>query len=185
MAFQFVKKWATIGCVALIAVVGLTRHSRAQNSGYASFYCGNHGGKPATIADHPVRGDITLIVWQSPYFINAGYDPQKRCDEVSKRFQRFQSDGSLSKIAPGKTGNEQVLCAIRNLNNYIGSCPDSNVLMTLKPGDDAQAMVNRIGDLNMDNSTDYIEHSASIFEQYGDMTVLNIDVMLNYSQPAK
>ena len=57
--------------------------------------------------------------------------------------------------------------------------------MTLKPGDDAQAMVNQIGELNTDNSTDYIEHSASIFEKYGDMTVLNINVMLDYSQPAK
>ena len=105
MAFQFVKKWTTIGCVALIAVVGLTRYSRAQNSGYASFYCGTHGGKPATIADHPIRGDITLIVWETPYFINAGYDPQTRCDAVSKRFQHFQSKGTLSKIAPGTTNN--------------------------------------------------------------------------------
>ncbi|MDJ0516245.1 MAG: COP23 domain-containing protein [Trichodesmium sp. MO_231.B1] len=186
MRFQFVNKWATICCFTLAVVAGLSQHSQAQQKqGYASFYCGTDGGKPATIADHPIRGEITLIIWQDPYFVKAGYHPQRRCSEVSGKFQKFQQTGDLNKIAPGRTNNRPVLCAIGSLNNYTGNCPDSNVLTTLKPDDDAQDMVIQIGELNTKNSVSPLQHSASIFEEYGDITVVNINAMLNYSAPTK
>ena len=96
-----------------------------------------------------MRGKITLIIWESEYFIKAGYDPQKRCREVSDRFELFQQTGDLSKIVPGRTNKQPVLCGIGSLSNYTGNCPSSNVLMTLRRGDNAQGMVNQIGELNL------------------------------------
>ncbi|NEQ40585.1 MAG: hypothetical protein F6K40_31900 [Okeania sp. SIO3I5] len=186
MNFKSFKRWATIGCFSLAVVAGLTQHSQAQQaSRFASFYCGTDNGKPATIADHPIRGEITLIIGESDYFINAGYDPKRRCREVSDNFEKFQQTGDLSKIVPGRAKNQPVLCAIGSLSNYTGNCPSSNILMTLIPGDNAQGMVNQIGELNVKDSIDPLRHSASIFEQYGDIKVINIDSMLNYSPPTK
>ncbi|NEQ75014.1 MAG: hypothetical protein F6K23_19415 [Okeania sp. SIO2C9] len=186
MNFQFVKQWATIGFLSLAVISALTQYSQAQQaSRFASFYCGTDNGKAATIADHPIRGKITLIIWESEYFIKAGYDPQRRCREVSDNFEKFQQTGDLSKIVPGRANNQPVLCAIGSLNNYTGKCPSSNVLMTLIPGDNAQGMVNQIGELNLKDSVDPLKHSASIFEQYGDIKTINIDAMLKYSPPTK
>ena len=186
MNFKFVQRWATISCFSLAVIFGLTHHSRAQqNGGLASFYCGTDNGKSATIADHPIRGKITLIIWESNYFINAGYDPQKRCRIISNRFNRFQSIGSLRKIVPSRTNNLPVLCALSSLDGYTGGCPNTNVLMTLKPGDSAQEMVNQIGQLNLKDSVEPLRHSATIFEQYGDIKVLDINSMLRYSSPTK
>ena len=186
MNFKLARRWATIGCLSFAAIFGLTHHSRAQdNSPLANFYCGTHNGKSATIADHPSRGKITMIIWESNYFINAGYDTQKRCRIISDRFNKFQSKGSLRKIVPSRTNNLPVLCALDSLNGYTGSCPSTNVLMTLKPRDSAQAMVNQIGELNLRDSVNPLTHSATIFEQYGDIKVLNINSMLQHSSPTK
>lgn len=186
MNLQFVKQWATIGFLSLAVISGLTQYSQAQQaSRFASFYCGTDNGKAATIADHPIRGKITLIIWESEYFIKAGYDPQRRCREVSDNFEKFQQTGDLSKIVPGRVDDKPVLCAIGSLSNYTGNCPSSNVLMTLRPGDNAKGMVNQIVELNLNNSVDPLKHSATIFEQYGDIKAINIDSMLNYSPPTK
>ena len=85
MNFKFVQPQATIGCLSFAAIFGLTHHSRAQqNIPLANFYCGTDNGKSAIVADHPIRGKITLIIWESNHFINAGYDPQKRCRIISQ-----------------------------------------------------------------------------------------------------
>ena len=91
----------------------------------------------------------------------------------------------MRKIVPSRTNNLPVLCALDSLNGYTGNCPSTNVLMTLKPGDSAQAMVNQIGELNLRDSVNPLTHSATIFEQYGDIKVLNINSMLQYSSPTK
>ena len=86
MNFKLAQRWATIGCLSFAAIFGLTHHSRAQdNSPLANFYCGTHNGKSATIADHPSRGKITMIIWESNYFNNAGYDTQRGSDFVAGR----------------------------------------------------------------------------------------------------
>ena len=186
MNFKLVKQWTSIGFVALAVISGLTQHSQAQQTRrLASFYCGTDNGKAATIADHPGRGEVTLIIWESEYFIKAGYNPQRRCREVSDNFQHFQQTGDLSKIVPGRTNNQPVLCAVGSLSNYTGNCPSSNVLMTLRSVDNAQGMANKIAELNLERSVDPLKHSASIFEQYGDIKAINIDAMLNYSPPTK
>lgn len=186
MNFKFVKRWATIACFSLAVVTGLTQHSQAQQSrGFASFYCGTDKGKAATIANHPTRGEITLIIWESDYFIKAGYDPQRRCREVSDKFELFQQTGDLSKIVPGRANNQSVLCAIGSLSNYTGNCPNFNILMTLKPRDNPQSMVNQIATLNLKNSVDPLRHSASIFEEHQGIKAININAMLNYSPPTK
>ena len=57
--------------------------------------------------------------------------------------------------------------------------------MTLKPGDSAQAMVNQICELNLRDSVNPLTHSATIFEPYGDIKILNINSMLQHSSPTK
>lgn len=74
-----------------------------------SYKCIQLNGKPTTIVD-TARGRIQLIVWQSDFFRDSGWTPQKRCNEVTKRFQQFSDSGSLRYIATGTMNQQPVIC---------------------------------------------------------------------------
>jgi len=96
------------------------------------YSCVNHQGKPMTVVD-TLRGRIQLIVWQSDYFRASGWTPEKRCQEVTRRFQGFSDNGTLRFIANGMIGKYQVIC-VSPQSQDIG-CQEENLLMTLEPND--------------------------------------------------
>jgi len=163
MNFQFLKQWATIGCFSLAIISGLTQHTQAQQSGdKASFFCGTDEGKPATIARLQENGKTTLktlIIWEIDDF--KGYPPEKRCTLVSQKFQDNQNTGNLKYIVSGKANTWPVLCASKQNYNYIVDCPDSNVLMTLLPGDDSQEMIIKLEKLNKGRSNEELRHKTN------------------------
>jgi hypothetical protein len=68
--------------------------------------------------------------------LGGGYDPLKRCEEISERLNGYRKDG-LIKLAyrdEPKTPNQYVICAKTKLSG--DSCP---LLVTLKPGSDTEA----------------------------------------------
>ncbi|MGB3514415.1 MAG: COP23 domain-containing protein [Microcoleaceae cyanobacterium] len=186
MKFQSFHKWATIACFSLAVVTGLTQHGQAQQSrGRASFFCGTDGGKPATIARLPQKNGKTtlrtLIIWEIGAF--KGYPPEKRCPLVSQKFQDNQNTGDLKYIVSGKANTWPVLCASKQNYNYIVDCPDSNVLMTLLPGDDSQAMIKKFEKLNKGRSTTALRHrSDEVLVSNGNLQAINVDKWMDNSQ---
>jgi hypothetical protein len=109
-------------------------------AGNTSFYCGRSAGYPATLADTP-RGTVAIIRWSSEYFSDAGYDSQTRCNIVSSKFQSFYNSGALNFITAGVVNGQAVICAT---GEYGGACNSNTVLYTLKPGQNAAVVIQRL-----------------------------------------
>ncbi|MBD2691370.1 COP23 domain-containing protein [Anabaena catenula] len=108
-----------------------------------TFVCGVSEGKPATIAVTP-RGNIPIILWVSNKFTGAGFNPQRRCAEVSPRFQKLYDQGALTFITAGYLNNQPVICATGSTG---GLCNSSNLLYTLKRGQDAAKTIQRLNEI--------------------------------------
>ncbi|MFB8795429.1 MAG: COP23 domain-containing protein [Microcoleus sp.] len=126
-----------------------------------AFVCGTSNGAPTTIA-RTNRGDVPVIRWTSDRFRDAGYSPERRCIEVSARFQQYFRNQKLNYLTTGMMNNQQVVCvADREGGNCIG------LLFTLKGGSDPTQVLNSLlavrvrasGPLNESTSRVYIDMS--------------------------
>ncbi len=120
-------------------------NAKKLNLGKLSFACAAKDGTPTTIAKLNDR-ELGVIVWTSTFFAPTGFNPQMRCDSVSKRFEAYSKAHKLIYLAIGKLNNQRVLCATSQEN---GSCGDGTVnnaglLLTLKPDSNAQEELDQL-----------------------------------------
>lgn len=102
--------------------------SNFVSAGTTKFVCGTWEGVPSTIAK-TAKGDVPLIRWVSDHFNSAGFDSQKRCQIVSKKFQQYYNDGSLKYLTTGRKNGNNIVCVAPSEN-----APCKGQLFTLKPG---------------------------------------------------
>jgi len=147
---------AAAGCVL---APGLSIQPAEAGVSAKSFVCGRAAGAPAT---NVVTGDgrqVPVIRWTSTVFSDAGWSQQRRCQEVSSRFDGFLNQGRLSYITTGRMNGQPVICTARNKG---GGC--DGLLFTLKPGQDATSTLKNLleirvkarGPLNETNSRLYV-----------------------------
>jgi uncharacterized surface protein with fasciclin (FAS1) repeats len=67
------------------------------------------------------------IRWQSRDFERAGYDPLRRCQEVSSRLETYRKNNQLNFITLGQMNGQNVICTAVQ----PGSC--TNLIYTLQP----------------------------------------------------
>ncbi len=110
-----------------------------------TYQCLENQGKPMTIVDTS-RGRIQLISWESGYFAQSSWTPQKRCDEVTQRFQNFSDNGTLKYITTGTLGKYKVICVSgqkpspgMNIN-----CTPEGLLLTLEPKDNPDQVMKEL-----------------------------------------
>lgn len=108
-----------------------------------TFLCATDDGVPATIARTP-EGDTPLIRWKSEFFNKWGWTPQKRCEEVSEKFQRFKDSGELNTLSTGEIDGVPVLCVTTTAG---GNCGE--FLFTLEPNEDPETILKRLTDPNV------------------------------------
>lgn len=109
-----------------------------------TYVCRPEGGVPATIAQ-TAEGDKPLILWKSTYFNQDGWTPEKRCNEVTQRFQDYKDRGTLNNVTTGKMNGMPVVCLSETVG---GNCSD--LLITLEPKDNPQTLLNQV--INAANS---------------------------------
>ena len=111
---------------------------------------------PATYAWTPQRKKA-IVLWKSQYFKASGYDPQKRCQEASPRFDKAYQNGRLNGyITRGKLNKIPVICAV----NLAGKkCNNSNLLITLRPGDNSQEIIDHLQNTLSGNANSPLEHT--------------------------
>ncbi|NEP57423.1 MAG: hypothetical protein F6K31_10415 [Symploca sp. SIO2G7] len=119
------------------------------------FVCEKSHGVPTTFVRTP-EGKYPIIKWVSSYFSGAGYTPEVRCKDVSKRFQTFYDNGVLNYITTGIFNNQPVVCVA---NTYGGPC--QGVLFTLKRGQDASRVVQQLFDLRANPNEEPLRESGS------------------------
>ncbi len=140
---MLVKFCKVLAGVALLSGLGGV-FSSPSYAGDVQFSCDTSGALPTTVATNAATGaSLAVVRWYSEYFSGSGYDPLTRCQEVSGRFQRSYDNGSLDYITAGLVNGMPVICA----TSPGGSCNNSNMLFTLKPGTNAAVTLQRLFDV--------------------------------------
>ncbi len=120
---------AAVFAGSAISFVLVSSPTRAEGT---TFVCGQSNGVPATLAKVP-QGDVPVILWKSDYFTEAGYNPLRRCQMVSERFQTYYNLGAMNYLTTGRMNGQNVVCAARSEG---GPCakdlPNEGLLFTIK-----------------------------------------------------
>jgi Circadian oscillating protein COP23 len=132
--------------MSLVVALPMAQPSYAEGKTDARFFCGKtinaQTGKvvPTTLASTR-RGNVAMIFWQSTFFAQQGqgFTPTDRCEEVSKRFQAFYTEGILSYLTTGKMNNQNVICVS---DEYGGPC--QGLLLTLEPKDNPEQVLQEL-----------------------------------------
>ncbi|HAZ48538.1 MAG TPA: hypothetical protein DDW76_34715 [Cyanobacteria bacterium UBA11369] len=145
-----------------------------------AFVCGKTAdGSPATIAQTP-RGNVPVIRWVSNYFSQSGYNPQTRCQMVSRRFQTYFRRGALNYLTTGWMNRQPVVCVA---NFPGGGCatnlPYRGLLFTLKSTSDPGTTLKNLLQVRQ-NSGSPLDESSSVpvAVDYDGNTYINVNEYL-------
>ena len=119
---------AAASVVAFGGIATFSQFSLAQK-GNTVYFCGNSPNNIPTTYARPKTGKrISLISWQKPW--SDEFTPEKRCDTVSKRFQKAEEEDRLNYITSGVVNKQNVICTTRRYGE-----PCQEVLFTLRDDD--------------------------------------------------
>ena len=124
---------------ALVAGVAPAAHAKAQG-----FVCSTLSGVPTTLATMADGKQVPVIRWTSNVFDGAGWTPERRCQEVSARFDTLNKQGRLTFITTGRINGQPVICTAPS--NGAGC---DGLLYTLKPGQNATATLRNLLDVRL------------------------------------
>lgn len=117
----------------------------------------NGSQAPATVAWIPQRKKFVYIInWKSEGFKQ--WTPQKRCEVVSGKFQKFQESGQLQYLATGVNNGSSVICAVQSQEEL---CNNNNQLFTLRSSSDSAQVLDRMGNILVGASSQPIVQSAN------------------------
>ncbi|MEB3279502.1 MAG: COP23 domain-containing protein [Lyngbya sp.] len=140
MKRRFITEILAVTAVALGATATLSQSSKAQLApGQRGFFCDTSTGIPTTVYQNSQGGREPWIKWESDAFLGAGYDPLKRCTEVSGRLETYRQNKQLKYITAGIMNRQQVICTASQVN---GRC--EGLIFTLKPNQDAVTTLNKL-----------------------------------------
>ena len=120
---------------ALALVVSIIQISDARAGAAArGFVCGVSNGAPSTNAVKADGDQVPVIRWTSTTFEASGWSPERRCQEVSGRFDTYLKQGRLAFITTGRINGLPVICTAASNGG-----PCDRLLYTLMPGQNATA----------------------------------------------
>jgi Circadian oscillating protein COP23 len=130
----------TLASLTALATTAAINPSYARST---TFYCGKSKGVPVTFARTQDGRKVTIVRWTSNAYFPPPWTAQRRCVEVSRRFQRSNDNGTLKNITTGTLRGEPVVCAGTSQNPR---CANDNLLFTLKRGVNPTATLRRLLD---------------------------------------
>jgi hypothetical protein len=145
--------------LALVASVNILP-SEAQTRNI--YNCLQYRNQPTTVVD-TTRGRIQLIVWKSGFFSSAGWTPEKRCQVVTQRFQKFSDNGTLRYIATGRMNNAPVICVAEKKPSGF-KCLPNGLLITLQPNDNPSTVLKDMFDISSRISSGGLTRGGDILD---------------------
>ncbi|WP_392532556.1 COP23 domain-containing protein [Nostoc sp. C117] len=130
--------------IVIASLTGLIATATINQPSYAggtTFYCQKSNGIPITFARTQDGRNVPMIKWVSQDYFSKEWTNERRCKDVSRRFQRSYDNGTLKYIRTGTLRGETVVCAAANQNAI---CTDSTLLFTLKRGSNAKLTMRRL-----------------------------------------
>ena len=142
----------------LIAAITLCLFPQSSHSAAlaSSITCMDANGVPATVVKTKSGKQVPIIYWKSTTFAGSGWTPERRCKEVSMRFQQFHSTNNLEYITTGRMNGLPVICVA---NSNGGPC--AGLLYTLKPGQNATATLQKLFDVQKKPDGSPLEETTS------------------------
>ncbi len=131
------NKFFTSIVIAFATTFAIPVVSLAKPQAKVQYVCEVSQGIPITYARTPTE-TVEFIGWQSQAFNNSGYTPQRRCQEVTARFQKHSDAGNLRFITTGKVNNQNVMCVAQKKG---GNCISDGLLLTFESKDDPQKVL--------------------------------------------
>jgi hypothetical protein len=130
-----------------------------------NFYCGNaqYLGKnaPATIVYNPsANKDFTIIIWKPDnYYFGNQWNPQKRCDQVSRRFQDIYDRDGLQYITATVASwiSDREVSVVCGLKSNSATCNQDDLLFTLETKDEPYAVLDDLMKIRQEP-----EHNAAL-----------------------
>ncbi|MBO3460434.1 COP23 domain-containing protein [Aetokthonos hydrillicola Thurmond2011] len=110
-----------------------------------NFTCEKNDNGTFTTFGITANGRREFINWTSEAFILAGYTPEKRCQQVTNRMNKYQASGERYLIN-GTMNNLPVICVTDKIGH---GC--TGLLYTLKPRDDGRKALHQLFRLNDEN----------------------------------
>lgn len=129
-------------------------NSSSSTSQKVTFSCGIKKGIPTTVAQTS-QSEIPLIRWVSDFGSEVGYTPEKRCEEVSQRFQQYYNQGILNFVTTGRENNQNIICVS---SKDGGAC--QGLLFTLKPSDNPSLVIGQMFEVSS-KASGAIDQSSS------------------------
>lgn len=155
-------KTISVVVCSLLAVIGFSFPSRSQARPKNIYTCLQNNSSPATVVDTP-RGRIELIVWKSDHFRNSGWTPQKRCVEVTKRFQEFSDNNTLRYVATGRMNKQKVICVAQKKPTGV-QCRKDGLLITLQTNDNPLRVLDELFDISSRVSMGGLTRSGGVLD---------------------
>lgn len=125
--------------IALGTTTTLNQPNYAQST---TFFCGTSNSVPVTYA-RTSRGNVPIIRWLDNNSFPPPWIPQRRCQEVSQRFQRNYDNDTLKILKTETLKGYPVVCAGSSQDD---PCTDRTLLFTLKRGTNSNLIVQRLMD---------------------------------------
>jgi len=160
MKLQTLTKTLTIGLIGVGAALTLQSPSQAQTR----FEClvpvtGPYVGVPTTYAKVGPNEYKAVIRWVSRYFSGSGYTPMQRCQEVTGRFNSLNArPGGIDIITTGYLNGLPVIYSPSDGRERANS---SNLLFTLKRGENATQKIEQLFDIREGASSSPLFESSS------------------------
>ena len=129
-----------------------------------SFLCSTAGGTPTTIAVMSDGKQVPVIRWTSNVFDAAGWTPERRCQEVSGRFDTYNRQGRLTYLTTGRINEQPVICTAPSDN---AGC--DGLLYTLKPGQSARDTLRSLLDVRLKVKDPLYETNGRIYVSIDDL----------------
>jgi len=125
-------KYISMG-IAILPIFLAAQPSNAE--GKPRFACGINQDVPATLAILADGTSVPVIRYKSNAFESAGFSAQKRCEEISDRFQYYNERREIDFMTVGKINGQNVICVTRQEG---GDCSrdlkSEGLLITIRPG---------------------------------------------------
>lgn len=113
-----------------------------------------------------------IITWDKENFSNAGFDPQKRCETVSPKFQEAYANQSLKFLTHGTTNGQSVICTSSQVG---GEC--QTLLLTLLPEDDPLQTLEQLSDIFLGYASSPLQQSSEEpIQEVGDRIYVEVDI---------
>jgi hypothetical protein len=163
------------GLVSSLALATLPTQAQTPGPLVTEFRCVTAQKNFATIAARGTRTTPPMILWTKS---QGGLSAQQRCQMVTANLNQAvqRSGGRLSRLSltTGVVNSSQVICSVRSAQQ---ACNPENVILTLRPTDNPQEVLQQIRDFSIRANTPPITRGTQNNDIYD--FGLAVDTFLN------